>query len=98
MTDRTTKALLLALTVGVWLNILTPWFQATPVEAQATTDPCDTRVWEVVTGSEHPAGQNRAGGWHVVKWNVCTGETVMYANNNHNRLNVNPLFVPDGVQ
>jgi hypothetical protein len=35
MTDRTTKALLLALTVGVWLNILTPLFQATPVQAQS---------------------------------------------------------------
>jgi hypothetical protein len=36
MTDRTTKALLLALTVGVWLNILTPLFQATPVQAQSS--------------------------------------------------------------
>jgi hypothetical protein len=35
MTNRTTKTLLLAVAVGLWLNVVTPWFQPTPVHANS---------------------------------------------------------------
>ena len=34
MTHRTTKGLLLAIAVGLWMNIFTPWLQPEPVQAQ----------------------------------------------------------------
>lgn len=33
MTDRTTKALLAAIALGLWLNVLGDWMRPTPVSA-----------------------------------------------------------------
>jgi hypothetical protein len=41
MIDRTTKALLFALTLGLWANVLTQWVPSTVVQAQ---DFDDTRI------------------------------------------------------
>jgi hypothetical protein len=35
MADRTTKALLLAIAVGLWLNVIAHWVRPVPVSAQS---------------------------------------------------------------
>ena len=35
MADRTTKALLLAIAVGLWANVMTTWLGPVPVQAQS---------------------------------------------------------------
>lgn len=37
MTDRTTKALLLAIALGLWTQVAQTWLRATPVQAQGLT-------------------------------------------------------------
>ena len=37
MIDRTTKALLLAIALGLWVGLAEAWLRPTPVEAQAWT-------------------------------------------------------------
>ena len=37
MIDRTTKALLLAIALGLWMGLAEAWLRPTPVEAQAWT-------------------------------------------------------------
>ena len=34
MADRTTKALLLAIAIGLWANLMTDWLRSAPVQAQ----------------------------------------------------------------
>lgn len=34
MIDRTTKALLLAIAIGLWMNVATQWLRPVPVQAQ----------------------------------------------------------------
>ena len=36
MINRTTKALLLAIAVGLWVNVASSWLQPVPVRAEAT--------------------------------------------------------------
>lgn len=38
MTDRTTKALLLAIALGLWANVAGAWLKPTPVHAQGVGD------------------------------------------------------------
>ena len=35
MVDRTTKALLLAIALGLWMNVVGPWVRPVPVQAAA---------------------------------------------------------------
>jgi len=37
MVDRTTKLLLLAIAVGLWMNVATPWLRPVPVHAEVET-------------------------------------------------------------
>jgi hypothetical protein len=37
MVDRTTKLLLLAIAVGLWMDVATPWLRPVPVHAEVET-------------------------------------------------------------
>jgi hypothetical protein len=51
------------------------------LKAQAAPDPC-VAPWEVVAESERNAPSMYTG-WHAVKWNRCTGETLVFSTNDH---------------
>ena len=38
MVDRTTKALLLAIALGLWMNVVGPWVRPVPIQALAQAD------------------------------------------------------------
>ena len=38
MTDRTTKALLFAVALGLWVNLVSGWLRPVPVEAQGLSE------------------------------------------------------------
>ena len=69
------------LVIGLLASAFTP-----RLTAQTTPEPCQA-PWDVVIGSERPAGDtvDNNFGWHAVRWNRCTGETFVYAANRHDK-------------
>ena len=52
MIDRTTKALLIAIAVGLWVNVASSWLQPVPVRAEAAAVQGDSDFYASLIYSE----------------------------------------------
>ena len=55
MTDRTTKALLFAIALGLWINLVSGWLRPVPVEAQDLSDEYLSGIQSSMIGIESSA-------------------------------------------
>jgi hypothetical protein len=51
MTDRTTKALLLAIAIGLWLNLLGGWIRPAVVQAEGNLFTIEMAVTHIADGT-----------------------------------------------